>query len=202
LMETPGVVALIERGVRMTGDIVVGIRSDQWSAPSPCAGWTVRDVANHVVGGMRIFAAELAARQPEAEHEAEWLGSDPVAAYTEAAGMDLDAWRTPGAMSGSVTISLGQLPAGFAAVVHVLELVAHGVDLAVATDQVHLVDQELCEEVLGLLTAMGGVDDYRLPGVFGPEVPVDLGAPAHERVSGYLGRHLTADMTATGAVAP
>jgi uncharacterized protein (TIGR03086 family) len=195
-------VALIGRGVRMTGDVVAGITDDRWSAPSPCAGWTVRDVLNHVVGGMRIFAAELDGRQPEAAHEAEWLGADPVAAYTEAAEMDLDAWRTPGAMSGSVTISLGQLPAGFAAVVHVLELVAHGVDLAVATDQVHLVDQELCEEVLGLLTAMGGVDDYRLPGVFGPEVPVDLGAPAHERVSGYLGRHLTADMTATGAVAP
>lgn len=194
-------VALIGRGVRMTGDVVAGITDDRWSAPSPCAGWTVRDVLNHVVGGMRIFAAELDGRQPEAAHEAEWLGADPVAAYTEAAEMDLDAWRTPGAMSGSVTISLGQLPAGFAAVVHVLELVGHGVDLAAATDQEHLVDEELCEEVLGLLTAMGGIDGYRLPEVFGPEVPVDPGAPAHERLAGYLGRHLTADMTTTGAVA-
>jgi uncharacterized protein (TIGR03086 family) len=88
-------------------------------------------------------------------------------------------------------ISLGQLPASFAAVIHLVEVVVHGVDLAVATDQLQLVDQELCEGVLGLLTAMGGEDAYRMPMVFGPEVVVGPGSTAHERLSAYLGRHLT-----------
>ena len=184
-------VAGIERGVAMTGRVVAGIADGQWSTPSPCAGWTVHDVLNHVVGGMRIFAAELTGDEPEAEHEADWLGGDAGGAFTQAAELDLAAWRTPDALSGTVTISLGQLPSSFAAVIHMLEVVVHGVDLAVATEQLHLVDEELCAEALGLLTAMGGVDAYRIPGVFGPEVPVPRGAPPHEQLAAYLGRHVT-----------
>jgi uncharacterized protein (TIGR03083 family) len=57
--ESAEVLAGIARGVGMTRRIVAGIAAEQWSAPSPCVGWSVRDVLNHVVGGMRIFAAEL-----------------------------------------------------------------------------------------------------------------------------------------------
>lgn len=184
-------VAGIERGVQMAGRIVLGISQDQWSTTSPCAGWSVRDVLNHMVGGMRIFAAELAGREPEAEHEADWVGRDPAAAFAQAAELDLAAWRNPDALSGVVTISLGTLPASFAAVIHLLELVGHGVDLAAATEQTHLVEEALCGEVLELLAAMGGLDAYRVPGVFGPEVAVNADAPAHVRLSGYLGRHPT-----------
>lgn len=185
------VVTGIERGVTMVGTVVAGIGEDQWSTGSPCEEWSVRDVLNHVVGGMRIFAAELAAREPEAEHEADWLGLDPAGAFTEAAYLDVAAWRSPDALSGTVTISLGTLPASFAAVIHLLELVGHGVDLAVATGQTHLVDESLCEDVLELLAGLGGLDAYRVAGVFGPEVRVDAHAPAHVRLAGYLGRRTT-----------
>jgi uncharacterized protein (TIGR03086 family) len=199
--ESPEVVARIERGVTMTGRIVAGVAADQWSTPSPCDGWTVRDVLNHVVGGMRIFAAELNGREPEAEHEADWLGADPVDAFATAGDLDLAAWHTPEAFSGTVSISLGQLPASFAAVIHLVELVTHGVDLAVATGQLHLIDEQLCAEVLGLLTGMGGVDPYRVPTVFGPEVLTEPEAPAHARLAAYLGRHLIdANASATTAL--
>ena len=91
------------------------------------------------------------------------------------------------------------LPASFAAVIHLLELVGHGVDLAVATEQTDLLDERLCEDVLELLAGMGGVDAYRVPGVFGPEVMADAGAPAHARLAGLLGRH-AAPATASAAV--
>ena len=194
------VLEAIERSAAMTGRIVPGIGVDQWRVCTPCAGWTVRDVLNHVVGGMRIFAAELSGREPEAEHEADWLGGDPVEAYAAAAASDLAAWRNPAALAGTVDISLGRLPARFAAVIHLVELLAHGVDLAVATDQLDLVDEELCDEVLGVLVGLGGVDAYRVPGIFGPEVGTAPDAPAHERLAGYLGRdldHLT--VAASGA---
>ncbi len=184
----------------MTGRIVAGITTDQWATPSPCEGWSVREVLNHVVGGMRIFAAELTGREPEAEHEADWLGADPVGAFTAAAELDVAAWHAPGALAGTVTISLGQLPAGFAAVIHLVELVAHGVDLAEATDQHGLVDESLCADVLGVLVGMGGVDAYRVPTVFGPEVAVAGTAPAHERLSGYLGRPAADDPVTTTAL--
>jgi uncharacterized protein (TIGR03086 family) len=196
-MRDDEILRAIERSVSSTGQVVAGIRVDQWPRETPCAGWTVHDVLNHVVGGMRIFAAQLAGAEPEAEHEADWLGSDPAAAYAHASQLDLDAWRDPAVMTRTVTISLGALPASFAAVIHLVELLVHGIDLAVATDQLELLDEALCEEVLASLVNMGGVDAYRGPSVFGPEVTTAPDAPAHERLSGYLGRHLDRFSTQT-----
>jgi uncharacterized protein (TIGR03086 family) len=186
----------IERSVVMTGHLVGGVDEGRWSAATPCAGWTVRDVVNHVVGGMRIFAAQLSGREAEAEHEADWLGGDPVGAYAEAAELDLAGWRRPGAMAGTVSISLGTLPADFAAVIHLVELLVHGVDVAVATDQRHLIDETLCDRVLSSLVAMGGVDAYRTPGIFDTAVVAGPDASAHERLSAYLGRDLTRQRSA------
>ena len=33
------------------------LTADEWATPSRCAGWTVGDVARHVVGGMADVAA-------------------------------------------------------------------------------------------------------------------------------------------------
>jgi uncharacterized protein (TIGR03086 family) len=190
MRQDSGVVAGIGRSVHMTGRVVSGIASHQWSAATPCVAWTVHDVLNHVVGGMRIFAAELTGRTPEADHEADWLGEDPAAAYADAAERDLTAWARRDALEGVVRISLGQLPARFAAVIHLVEVLVHGLDLACATGRLDVIDEELCEDTLRLLVDMGGVDPYRVPGVFGAELATDPGAPAHHRLVAYLGRDL------------
>ena len=77
-----------------------------------------------------------------------------------------------------------------AAVVHLTEIVVHGVDLAVATGQEHAVDEGLCSELLETMTAMGGIDAFRVPGVFGPEVAAPAGAPASRRLLAHVGRTL------------
>jgi uncharacterized protein (TIGR03086 family) len=183
--------AQIERGLDMAADIVGAITEDQWTAATPCAGWTAHDVMNHLVGGMRIFTAELTGQEPEADHESDWLGDDPLGAFVAAASADRAAWRRPDALVGTVTISLGQLPGPMAAVVHLTELVVHGVDLAVAAHQVALIDQALCEDLLAMMRGMGGIDAFRMPGVFGPELVSDETAPAYQRLAAFLGRDLT-----------
>jgi hypothetical protein len=40
---------------------------------------------------------------------------------------------------------------------------------------------------------MGGVDAYRLPGVFGPAVLVPAHEPAHHQLLAYLGRSVASD---------
>ena len=51
----------------------------------------------------------------------------------------------------------------------------------------HLIDEELCAE---LLTTMHrtGIDNFRVPGIFGPAVPVDQQVPPHLQLMAYLGR--------------
>ena len=46
----------MRRVIELTGEVVDNIEPDQLDNPSPCAGWTVRDVLNHVTGGAEMFA--------------------------------------------------------------------------------------------------------------------------------------------------
>lgn len=142
-----------------------------------------------------IFAAELTGQQPTADHDSDWLGDNPIDAFEGAVAADVAAWHGSLSPEQMVTISLGQLPMGLAAVIHLTELVAHGVDLACATGQQHLLDPSLCAGLVEAMHAMGGVDDYRMPGVFGPAVPPASSAAPHEQLAAYLGRDLAIRVT-------
>jgi uncharacterized protein (TIGR03086 family) len=187
-VETDNIVGRIDRAIEATGAVVAAIGLAQLDLPTPCTGWDVRDVLNHLVGGMRIFAAVVTDVGPGGEHEDDWLGEDPWMAYAMAADLDRKAWRSPGALDGTVTISLGTLPGPMAAVIHLTEVLVHGLDLAVAIGREDLADERASLQLLDTMAGMGGVDPYRVPGVFGPELAVPPGAPAHRRLLAYLGR--------------
>jgi uncharacterized protein (TIGR03086 family) len=181
------VIDQIDRAVTMTAAIVKGVGPDQLGDPTPCDGWDVRTELNHLVGGMRIFAAELTRTDAGGAHEDDWLGTDPQAAYTTAAGLDRAAWHRPDVLEATVRLGFGAVPAPMAALIHLTEVLVHGVDLAVATGQEALIDEPACEE---LLTVMRGMDfsAFRRPDMFGPEVPAPADAPAHRRLLAFLGR--------------
>ncbi|WP_040686769.1 TIGR03086 family metal-binding protein [Nocardia vinacea] len=177
----------IDRAIDMTGGIVRGIAAEQMSAPTPCREWDLRELLNHLVGGMNIFAAQLQGLTPARDHHEDWLDTDPQSAYAEAAVLDRAAWHRPDALEQTVRLGFGEVPGPMAAVIHLTELVVHGVDLAVATGQERLVDEQLCAEMLAIMREMG-FENFRVPGMFGPEVAVPADAPAHRRLLAYVGR--------------
>jgi uncharacterized protein (TIGR03086 family) len=185
------VVDALAAALATTGDLVSGIAPTQWSAPTLCPRWDVRAVTNHLVGGLRIFTAQLTGTDAGAEHEDDWLGENPAAAYTNAAAAVLTAWRAPDAMSRTLSISLGDLPAPMGAVIELTEVVVHGLDLAVATGQEDRVDAAQATALHHLMLGMG-MDSFRIPGVFGPAVPAPADAPAHRQLLAFLGRQLPA----------
>src|SRR5262245_6049392 len=124
----PTVIDRIDRALDMTDAIVKGIT--QFQAPSLCPGWDVHTELNHLVGGMRIFAAELTGTDPGARHEDDWLSDDPYAAFTTAAGLDRAAWHRPGSLDTTVRLGFGTVPGPMAALIHLTEVLVHGVDLA------------------------------------------------------------------------
>jgi uncharacterized protein (TIGR03086 family) len=188
----------IDVALAATGRLVAGIGAQQWTAPTPCEGWDVATVVNHVVGGMRLYAAELTGTDAGGAHEDDWLGEDPVAAYRDAATRVLAAWRTPGTEQRTIELSFGTVPVPLAAVVQLTEIVAHGLDVAVATGQEDAVDQVQAERLLTLMTGMG-IDSFRAPGIFGPEQPAPAGAPAHHRLLAFLGRTIAASQPVPAA---
>lgn len=181
------VIGQIDRALDATGAIVAAVDSAQLGAPTPCKEWDVHDVLNHLVGSLHVFAAALSGTDSGADHESDWLGGDPQGAWAAAAEVDRAAWHRPDVLSGTVHSPIGTLPAPTAGRAHLIEVVVHGLDIAVAIGRTDLADEELCAELLGMLRSTG-VDAFRKPGIFGPEVSVAEDAPAHRRLLAYLGR--------------
>ncbi|MER7283083.1 TIGR03086 family metal-binding protein [Dactylosporangium sp. NPDC000244] len=182
------IVDRIEAAIATTGTVVSDL-GPALDAPSLCPGWTLRDELNHLVGGMRVFAAELSGTDAGGEHESDWLGHEPAAAYAAAATLDGEAWRRPDALSGTVRLGFGAMPAQMAALIHLTELVVHGADLAVSTGRTDRLDAEQCAYLLATMREMG-MEAFRRPGMFGAELPCPEDAPAHERLLAFLGREV------------
>lgn len=169
-----------------TERLVAAVRDEQWSAPTPCTDWNVRDLLGHLVGGHVMFARLLRGDAGDAR-PADPLGDDPLAAYRAAAGELLAACRLPGAMERTVTVPFGSVPGAVAVHLRIVESLVHGWDLARATGQAvdypdGLVEREL-EFTLG---ALGDIPPERSP--FAPPQPVSEDAPAIERLVACLGR--------------
>ncbi|GAA2394758.1 TIGR03086 family metal-binding protein [Dactylosporangium salmoneum] len=179
----------IDAAIDMTTAVVAGLGPQRLGEPSLCPGWSVRDELNHLVGGVRIFAAQLSGGEAGRDHEDDWLGDDPAGAFKVAAELDRAAWHRPDALDGTVRLGFGEVPRPMAANIHLTEVLVHGADLAVVGGREDLVDQRLCE---GLLATMRSMDmtPFRRPGMFGPERPAPADAPAHRRLLAYLGREL------------
>jgi hypothetical protein len=45
------------RAFAAIGDLITKVRPEQWSAPTPCTDWTVRQLVDHLIGMNRVFAA-------------------------------------------------------------------------------------------------------------------------------------------------
>lgn len=195
VMTRPAVVHRIGRALAMTGTVVEEIDvGDGWSTPTPCPGWDARTTLNHVVGGMQIFAAELTGTDPGGEHHDDWLGTDPTGAYRAAAEADRAAWQHAASTDADlaeakVRLGFGPVPGPMAALIHLTEVLVHGVDLAIAIDRTDLVDQRLCEDLLTRMRQMD-MDAFRRPGMFGSERPASKSASAHVRLLAFLGRRV------------
>ena len=181
--------AALDDGTRL----VAAVTGEQWSHPTPCADWTVRQLVNHVVGGNRLFTRVLrgAALPPMQDlgrrAQEDQLGEDPAAAYRTTADELVQALGKPGVLAGTFTVPAGTLPAP--AIVHLrtVEILVHGWDLARATGQaIPFADELAVGELAFSSDLLGRIPDGRRP--FAPTRAVDGEAPAIDRLVALLGR--------------
>lgn len=61
-----------------------GLKTEDWTRPTPCEGWTIRDLGGHVLGAMRAAASlrELASQQREIARRAKDTGMNQTDAMT------------------------------------------------------------------------------------------------------------------------
>jgi hypothetical protein len=93
--------------------VIAGVRQGQWPAPTPCPGWDVRALVNHVVSG-NLWAAELAAGKTISEvgdHlDGDLLGVDPLGAYDASGKAAAAVFAVPRALEAPCSVSYGPVP--------------------------------------------------------------------------------------------
>lgn len=185
----------LKRSLDDTGAVITGVRDDQWNLPTPCAEWAVRDLVDHLIAGNHMFARVLLGDSPSTapDQDAAVPPSRP-AEYRESAAALQAAFGAPGVMDRVVTLPVGTVPGAVALHLRLIESLVHGWDLAQATGQSPVYDEQLAEQELAFTRQMlPKIQSDHRP--FGPAQAVDGDAPALDRLAACLGRDV-------GAVGP
>ena len=95
--------------------VIASVSRDQMFLPTPCDLWDVKDVINKLVASTRLFTG-FGLRQPadlslDLINPKDLIGDDPVGVYLSAAKECRDAWRSPGALDGLATSTIGEAKA-------------------------------------------------------------------------------------------
>ena len=173
--------AALERVYAQAERVIGSVRDDQWSAPSPCSEWDVRQVVEHLIGTVMTFTNSLADGGGAAPD-----GDDPAELFREAAAQSLAAWRQPGAMERTLKLPWGETPAQMAININLIDTYQHTWDVAKATGQPTDLDPEVGE--YGRAFTGGMIGQMGRGGMFGEEVPVGETAPPADRLAAFLGR--------------
>ena len=158
-----------------------------WDDPSPCAGWTARQVAGHAISVVANVGAKLGAGEPLdafADLEAT-AGDDPAASCRRARVATLAALDRPGALATPVVSSLGEMTIDDYIALMAHDALVHAWDIARATGVDERLDPWLVDRVLDRMRRTGlprGADRY------GDEIEVAPDADAQTRLLAFTGR--------------
>jgi uncharacterized protein (TIGR03086 family) len=177
------------RALAATETKVAGVGGDQWAQDTPCEGWDVRELVNHIVSG-NYWAGELARGKTIEEVgdrlDGDVLGDDPTAAYRESAETAARAFKEPGAMEAPCAVSYGPVPGEVYAGHRLIDVLIHGWDVAKATGQDTALDPELVEACWAVVEPQ---KDLLLgSGMFGRDHEIPENADPQSRLLNLLGR--------------
>jgi len=171
------------------GDLIDRIAADQWTAPTPCTEWNVRDLVNHLVGMNLVLVALLEDGQ-RPERGADRLGADPGGAYRRSAAALQAAAARPGVLEASqatpVATPLGVATGAGRLQWRIADLLTHGWDLVQATGVAAELPDDLAEQALTFVQAQ--LPGQQRAGRFADPQPIPDTAPVLDRLAAYTGR--------------
>lgn len=161
-----------------------------WERPSPCEGWSVRDVTGHAIGVVHNVAARTGMGQLVdvfADNPASIAGDDPYATWSEIRDRVLEALDRHGVLQRTVGSSLGEMPIeqfianmGADAVIHTWDIArGAGVDERLDAGSVTYVDAIIRARDESI---------NRAPRRFTDVIATDVAADAQTRMLAYAGR--------------
>lgn len=165
------------------GETINQVPPSRWAEPSPCAGWTARDVVGHVVETQGMFESLVGRSLQPGPNVAE----DPLGAFLTATDQVRAHLEDPAQAQVEYdgvfgTMTFEDSVDGFLS----FDLVIHRWDLARATGLDEHIEPDDVVWVQSRVAAFG--DNLRRSGVCGPPVDVAADASAQDKLLGALGR--------------
>ena len=182
-------IELYVSAMERTKRYVAGVRPDQWTGPTPCTDWNVRQLVGHIVSE-NLWAAELFKEKTMAEVgdrlDGDLLGSDPKAAYDNSVQVAKATVEAPSAMEAVCHVSYGDISGANYAGDLFTDLLIHGWDIAKATGQDTTLDPDLVAVCYARVEPIK--DDLRASGAFGSDIQVAPDADLQTKLLALLGR--------------
>ncbi len=192
-MELDHLLDLHRQATALVQPLHARVRAEHLVRPTPCAGWDLRALLEHVVGQDAGFAAAVTASPGDvgtAAFAAQPLGSDPQATLSAGSRGLLAAFAGADPSARVLLPELGARAFPLKAVVgfHLVDTVVHGWDVAAALGEPYEVRGDLLAAALDQAERVPTGASRQAPGAaFGPDLPAQ-GAGEWERTLLLLGR--------------
>jgi uncharacterized protein (TIGR03086 family) len=173
-----------------TRGYVAGVKATQLGDPTPCDGWDVKTLLNHIISGnfwVRPLVEGKTIEEVGDQFEGDLVGDDPADAYNRSADDAAAAFRQAGAMESPVAVSYGPVPGSVYCGHRFIDVLIHGWDVAEATGQDTTLPPALvtaCWEVVQPQAEL-----LADSGAFGADHDVPDDADQQTKLLRLLGRH-------------
>ena len=162
---------------------------DAWDRPSPCEGWTVRELAGHAMGVVNNVAARAGVGRNVNAFEglAAIAGDDPVATFRGIRDRYLEATDRPGALQTTITSSVGEMTLDRFIGLMIADTLVHTWDLGRGAG----LDVELEPAAVQHVHAdyrSRGEETMRRPGGFDAAIDIPVDASDQDRLIAFSGR--------------
>jgi uncharacterized protein (TIGR03086 family) len=176
---------------RASGEFTARVHriGDRWAAPTPCAGWDVRELVRHVVEEERwappLLAGATIADVGE-QLAGDLLGDDPVGAAEGAAPIAVAAVEADDALARTVHLSFGDVPGQEYVMQLAADHLVHAWDLGQALGEDRALDPDAVAAVREWFVSAEPL--YRRAGAIGPRVALPDDAGPQDELLAMFGR--------------
>jgi len=187
------IIAMYNDELAKTSKVVGNVSRGQLSRTTPCAGFDVRALINHMCLGNNYLAQGGGADGPDYGFD---FGDDHVAAFERSRAAVAAKFAEPGVLEAEVPFPGGMVvPGAVALAVGLADAVVHRWDLARATDQDADIDPGVAAVVLERLAPVvpdalraASPDEATASIPFGPAIEVAEDASPVEKLLAFTGR--------------
>lgn len=182
---------LLDQGLDFFTAIITQLSEEDWERPTPCVGWTARDLLGHLVTSMRVGISVMQGQPPtwpDVARPGELVEGDPAGFWRGTVVQTRSVLRTAD-LARVMETPLGRTVADDLAI-PVIDLYVHAWDLGVAVG----IAVEIPADVIDFAHAyIDPLPDEMIRGdnrAFGPRIRVPASATPTERFIAWTGRRL------------